>query len=595
MRQLQAGQALPKSGIRSRARRWQSAMHHWTYGPASAWDLAVIERQIGRVPRGLLGVVRRCESGYPQVVLTHPTMGWSARKGGEPGVFPTLFWLTCPRLARACGALENAGMVAEMRERAETDPGFRARLEKAHESYRNDRVALIAPEDLEVLRVRYPGQYRALTETGIGGLADPRGVKCTHLHLADWLARGTNPVGEEAMDRIRQREDAGAFMGVRGCGNCRQLEPKVLRLSAINVGTNSTKVLVADVGRTADGELGLQAQRGEKWTGPAFAAGGFFAIPVHRGVKMTKLGEGLVATGRLSAEAMERTARTVEEFVRVAKGLGAFQISITCTSASRDASNSDEFVRLIEERTGIAPRIVSGEEEARLSYLGAVSGAFSAFGRPTARGGEGLEARPQPGSLEPGAGGPREGSVVVDVGGGSTEVVFSPSRAVSMDIGAVRLTEMFLKSDPPAADEVAAMLDYSRCEARRALEALLPAMGEFRVGHEAIAVGGTATTAAAVGKGQAGCGDESAHGFSLGREEILKLLYVMVRLPKEERRRMPGLLEPERADIMPGGLAALLAVMEILGIDRMLVSVTGILEGMVLDAAGCGVDVLPVR
>lgn len=572
-------------------------MHHWKYEPASAWDLAVIERQIGRVPRGLLGVVRRCGSGYPQVVLTHPTMGWSAREGGEPGVFPTLFWLTCPSLARACGALENAGMVAEMRERAGADHDFGTRLERAHESYRDARLALIAPGDLEVLRAKYPGQYRALTETGVGGLADFRGVKCIHLHLADWLARDVNPVGEEAMARIGQLQAAGAVPCIRGCGDCSGLDPEVLRISAINVGTNSTKVLVADVRRRGGGGPGLQPPGAEKrQTGPSFAGGGFLAIPVYRGVRMTKLGEGLVATGRLSAGAMERTVRTVEEFVDTARRLGAFHISITCTSASRDASNSYELVDLIEEKTGIKPKVISGEDEARLSYLGAVSGAFSAFRRPQALGGgEDSEAGLDAGLPWPETGGSKEGAVVVDVGGGSTEVVFGPSRAVSINIGAVRLTEMFLKSDPPADDEVAAMLDYSRGEVRRALEAIVPGACKSGQAPAAVAVGGTATTAVAVRDRQAGRGDESAHGLSLGREEVLKLLRSMARLPKDERRKMPGLVEPERADIMPGGLAALLAVMETLGIDSVLVTVTGILEGMVLDAAGCRVDALSLR
>lgn len=587
-------------------------MHRWTYEPASARDLAVIERQIGRVPRGLLGVVRRCEAGYPQVVLTHPTMGWSARKAGEPGVFPTLFWLTCPSLSRACGALENAGMVAEMREKAETDPDFGGRLERAHESYRDERVALIDPESLEVLRTRYPRQYRALTETGIGGLADPHGVKCIHLHLADWLARGTNPVGEEAMGRMGQLGAGAPFCG-RGCGSCRELETEALRLSAINVGTNSTKVLVADVRRRAGAELGPEVLGAWEWVGPAFAYDGFIAITVHRGVKMTKLGEGLVATGRLSPEAMERTVRTVEEFVGTARKLGAFHISITCTSASRDASNSGEFAGLIEERTGIVPRIISGEEEARLSYLGAISGVIGASGGPRALARrDGWDAGSEeavPGGVGPGEAGPeaglpdpeagrsqaQEGLVVVDVGGGSTEVVFGPSRAVSIDIGAVRLSEMFLKSDPPTAHEVAAMLDHSRDEATRALGAIVPGTGRLGVAPGAIAVGGTATTAVAVRNGQAGRGDESAHGHWLEREEVLRLLHGMVRLPKDERRRMPGFLEPERADIMPGGLAALLAAMETLGIDRVLVTVTGILEGMVLDAAGCRVDALSLR
>lgn len=586
-------------------------MHRWTYEPASAWDLAVIERQIGRVPRGLLGVVRRCEAGYPQVVLTHPTMGWSARKAGEPGVFPTLFWLTCPSLSRACGALENAGMVADMREKAETDPDFGGRLERAHKLYRDERVALIDPESLEVLRTRYPRQYRALTETGIGGLSDRHGVKCIHLHLADWLVHGVNPVGEEAMGRIEQ-DGAREPSCCRECRRCRELEPEMLRLAAINVGTNSTKVLVADVRWGAGGELGPKALGAVEGAGPVFASDGLLAMPVHREVRMTKLGEGLAATRRLSPQALERTTRAVEEFVGAARKLGAFHISITCTSASRDASNSGELVGLIEERAGVLPRIISGEEEARLSYLGAISGVIGVSGRPVAPAcRDGSEARPErigpgagPGEAGPEAGladpeagwsQPREGLVVVDVGGGSTEVVFGPSRAVSIDIGAVRLTEMFLKSDPPGAREVAAMLDHSREEVRRVLGAIVPDPGRLCVAPAAVAVGGTATTAVSVINRQAGRGDESAHGHWLERTEVLRLLCDMVRLAKDERRGMPGLLEPERADIMPGGLAALLAVMENLGIDRLLVTVTGVLEGMVLEAAGCRVDALSLR
>lgn len=152
-------------------------------------DLAVVAWQLGRPPTGALAVARRCPYGYPQVVLTHPL------HRTEEGfvVFPTLFWLTCPFLVAEVARLESAGAVKRYEARLQADPDLAARYLAAHDAYRRERWALLTPEDREFL-----GRAGALErlETGIAGLGNPLRVKCLHAQLAQFLARGENPIGE---------------------------------------------------------------------------------------------------------------------------------------------------------------------------------------------------------------------------------------------------------------------------------------------------------------------------------------------------------------------------------------------------------------
>ncbi len=156
--------------------------------PLSVDDEQIVAWQLGRFPRGLLGVARRCPYGYPQVIQVHPVMD------GTP--FPTLFWLTCPFLVQAIDRLEAAGWVKRMEELLTQDTGLARTVEEAHASYRAERAGFLSPEDRALLESH--GMLQGLLEKGIGGTADFRRVKCLHLHTAHALAR-ENPIGARVL------------------------------------------------------------------------------------------------------------------------------------------------------------------------------------------------------------------------------------------------------------------------------------------------------------------------------------------------------------------------------------------------------------
>jgi len=155
-------------------------------------DKKVIAKQIGRTPRGVLGVERRCPYGYPQVVCVHPLVE------GKP--FPTLFWLTCPFLTRQIDHLEAEGWIKKMDGQIEHDETLAASLREAHRTYITERDRLLSPEDRETLEKA--GMLKDLQDKGIGGTADFEKVKCLHLHVAHALAR-ENPVGTHVLGALQ--------------------------------------------------------------------------------------------------------------------------------------------------------------------------------------------------------------------------------------------------------------------------------------------------------------------------------------------------------------------------------------------------------
>jgi hypothetical protein len=159
-------------------------------------DLSVVARQIGRAPRGVVGVAHRCRFGRPQVVLVHPVVD------GDP--FPTLFWLTCPHLRRAVSALESDGWVSRLEDAVRGDGRLRAELEQAHRAYIDLRSARLSLEDWATLAER--GMLRSLLEKGIGGSADLGRIKCLHVHVAHALAGGGNPIGRIVLAGLEAAE-----------------------------------------------------------------------------------------------------------------------------------------------------------------------------------------------------------------------------------------------------------------------------------------------------------------------------------------------------------------------------------------------------
>lgn len=158
--------------------------------PPGPRDLAVIRWQLGRPPRGVVAIARDCVHGFPQVTVNRPLLRGGS--GFEP--FPTLFWLTCPYLVREVGKLEARGLIKRFEERISRDASLREAYLRAHEDYRRERRSLLSAEDRALL-----GEVGAegVMETGIAGLGNPLRVKCLHAQLAHYLARGSNPIGEE--------------------------------------------------------------------------------------------------------------------------------------------------------------------------------------------------------------------------------------------------------------------------------------------------------------------------------------------------------------------------------------------------------------
>jgi exopolyphosphatase / guanosine-5'-triphosphate,3'-diphosphate pyrophosphatase len=269
---------------------------------------------------------------------------------------------------------------------------------------------------------------------------------------------------------------------------------------------------------------------------------------------VTRLGEGLKEKGRLSDPAMERGLRTLTEYRSIIDCEGVDRIIAVGTSALREASNSAEFLKLVEEGAGIRIRVISEQEEAFFTYL---------------------SVRDDP--LIPG-----QDLLIVDIGGGSTEIIKADRKVfgdfVSLPVGAVKLTEMFVRKDPPGKEELKALEDF----AFRTLS--LPFSGEEAV---FVGTGGTATTLASLLLGFESYEKDRIHGLSVRREHVDVLIERMSGMTSRERRLMKG-MEKGREDIILQGTIFLRALMHRLGFDTLVVSTKGVRYGVIMAAEAHG-------
>lgn len=301
------------------------------------------------------------------------------------------------------------------------------------------------------------------------------------------------------------------------------------RIAVVDLGTNSTRLLVADVEDGAVTEL-------------------------ERRTVVTRFGEGVDATGRLADAAIARVEEALGSYREVIDRLGAEQVVAVATSAMRDAENGLAFRDHVRERFSIDLVTISGDEEARLTFRGA-----TAARTDTAE------------------------TVVVDIGGGSTEYVVGrpaedPSFRVSARMGSVRHTERFLEHDPPEHDEVAAL----SADAERIVKAEVP--GDLREGTEhGIAVAGTATTLAAIDQELDPYDPERVHGYRVALASCERILSMLAALPLDERRRVMG-LHPDRAPTIVAGAVILLESLRGFGLEEIEISENDILHGAALAA-----------
>jgi exopolyphosphatase / guanosine-5'-triphosphate,3'-diphosphate pyrophosphatase len=309
----------------------------------------------------------------------------------------------------------------------------------------------------------------------------------------------------------------------------------LVRLAAIDIGTNTVRLLVSDV--TAEGAK----------------------TDVVRRAAITRLGEGLVESGMFKPEAVVRTLETLAAYSDETGKLGVEAIKVVATSAARDASNSGEFLAAAGEVLGTSVDVVSGETEAAYAFLGAVQ----AFPFKD----------------------PEQQVVVFDVGGGSTELIAGRGRymdtAVSLDIGSVRLTELFVRNDPPAADEINQINEWVRDAVKNGLKkAGMTTTDNLTV----IGVAGTITTIKAVRIGLSEYDPAKIHVSKLTREDVVAVLNKFLSMRLADRQKLAG-LEPKRADVIIAGTIITAMVLDELGAKELTVSESDIIDGTLLTLA----------
>jgi exopolyphosphatase/guanosine-5'-triphosphate,3'-diphosphate pyrophosphatase len=299
-------------------------------------------------------------------------------------------------------------------------------------------------------------------------------------------------------------------------------------VAAIDCGTNSIRLLVADVG---DGAL----------------------TEVVRTMEIVRLGEGVDRTGRLSPAAIERTRVALEGYAKTIASTGAERVRMVATSASRDASNADDFRTMVRAVLGQDPEVITGDAEARLSFAGALGG---------------LRAEAP--------------YLVVDIGGGSTEFVLgtdSVDAARSVDIGCVRLTERHLHDDPPTAAQIAAVEADIRAAVALARETVPVAEARTLVG-----LAGTVTTVTALALGLPEYDSAEIHHARISAAQVADVTAMLLRSTRAERAEL-AVMHPGRVDVIGAGALVLRVLMDEIGATELVASEHDILDGIALSIA----------
>jgi exopolyphosphatase / guanosine-5'-triphosphate,3'-diphosphate pyrophosphatase len=331
----------------------------------------------------------------------------------------------------------------------------------------------------------------------------------------------------------------------RGGGMGRRAGQQGVRVAAIDCGTNSLRLLVADVDPVA-GSL----------------------ADVDRRLEIVRLGQGVDATGRLAPDALARTLRVLRSYAEIIEAAGASAVRMVATSATRDAVNAAEFVSGVAGVLGVEPEVLSGEEEARLSFTGATAELAGRAAAPY---------------------------LVVDIGGGSTEFVLGdPVRAgsgpvsaagltgaagpsdatVSVNIGCVRMTERHLHGDPPAAGQIAA----ARADIDAALD-VVQAKIPVAAARTLVGLAGSVTTVAALALGLDSYRADRIHHARISVAAVRQQTTRLLGQTRAERARL-AVMHPGRVDVIGGGALVLLRIMERFGFGDVLVSEHDILDGI---------------
>lgn len=297
------------------------------------------------------------------------------------------------------------------------------------------------------------------------------------------------------------------------------------RVAAIDCGTNSLRLLVADV------------------TGDQL-------VDVVREMRVVRLGEGVDESGRLGAAGLERTRLALADYTATIRGLGVERTRLVATSATRDAANAEDFRAMVLATLGTEPEVISGDTEAALSFAGATRG------------------------LAEGARGP---FLVVDIGGGSTEFVLGDSvvaAARSVDIGCVRLTERHLHDDPPTAAQIEAAHEDIAAAIASAAEVVA-----FGAARSLIGVAGSVTTVAAVALALPAYDAAQIHGRILSAAAVRQTTDLLLGMTRSQRAALP-VMHPGRVDVIGAGALVLRSIVDAVGAGSLMVSEHDILDGI---------------
>jgi exopolyphosphatase/guanosine-5'-triphosphate,3'-diphosphate pyrophosphatase len=306
----------------------------------------------------------------------------------------------------------------------------------------------------------------------------------------------------------------------------------MVRVAAIDCGTNSLRLLVADVDRDSAGEMSATLR------------------DVVRRMEIVRLGQGVDRTGTLAPAALERTRKVLTAYADQIASLGVDGVRMVATSATRDAANADQFHEMVVRTLGAPAEVVTGDEEARLSYNGAVRGL--------------------PSSTEP-------PYLVVDIGGGSTELVFghrTVEHAASVDIGCVRMTERHLHDDPPTADQVRAAEADIAAALDRALSGFPPLDG-----HTLVGLAGSVTTVTALALGLERYDPHRIHHARVSYADVARVTEELLSMTREQRLALP-VMHPGRADVIGAGALVLRVVMDRVTAKTVIASEHDILDGI---------------
>jgi exopolyphosphatase / guanosine-5'-triphosphate,3'-diphosphate pyrophosphatase len=302
----------------------------------------------------------------------------------------------------------------------------------------------------------------------------------------------------------------------------------VTRVAAVDCGTNSLRLLIADLPEQAGAPL----------------------ADVVRRMEIVRLGQGVDRTGRLDPVAIERTRTVLADYARQISRLGARHVRMVATSATRDAANSADFRAMVVDTLGSEPEVITGGEEARLSFAGAVGGLPTGLPAPY---------------------------LVVDIGGGSTELVLGTTaveRAASVDIGCVRMTERHLHDDPPTAAQITA----ARADITAALNQAIAGVGGGSM-RTLVGLAGSVTTVAAIALGLDRYRPERIHHAEIDRRDVVRVSEALLGMTRAQRLAL-AVMHPGRADVIGAGAMILAVVMQLLPAERVIASEHDILDGI---------------